>query len=335
MVRVKEGGVYQCRFGRYPHAALVGTKFGSRVRSADGGPGFVHVLQPTPELWTLALPHRTQILYHADIGFIVAQLDLAPGSVVVEAGPSTPLRPPRPSWAGPTNRAPCNAGPKRRRFGCVGPGLTNRAPCDAGPKRRFGWQAPGAGRSRTAWSAQSRRRAACTRSSTTRRARRSPRTSSSPTGSASSSSSSTAMSAPTALASTTSPTQVWPRGALSGLAPAQAHPLTSFLFGARDSVPGPASALGGHRCGQARTKGTAHRPCTAAINDRSYTKRRTAGPGRRGRRLGSAPSRLRSSKCSGRATRSASTASVVGHAPFPPRSRVKPLPPRSRITKGI
>lgn len=44
------------------------------------------MLRPTPELWTLALPHRTQILYIADISYILAELNVRPGSVVVEAG---------------------------------------------------------------------------------------------------------------------------------------------------------------------------------------------------------------------------------------------------------
>ena len=48
--------------------------------------GFVHVLRPTPELWTLALPYRTQILYAADIAFVSAWLGVRPGSRVAEAG---------------------------------------------------------------------------------------------------------------------------------------------------------------------------------------------------------------------------------------------------------
>ncbi|RXG61073.1 hypothetical protein Avbf_18213, partial [Armadillidium vulgare] len=31
--------------------------------------GYAYVLYPTPELWTLTLPHRTQILYTPDISF--------------------------------------------------------------------------------------------------------------------------------------------------------------------------------------------------------------------------------------------------------------------------
>ena len=48
--------------------------------------GWAFVLHPTPELWTLTLPHRTQILYTPDISMVLTQLELRPGSVVCEAG---------------------------------------------------------------------------------------------------------------------------------------------------------------------------------------------------------------------------------------------------------
>ncbi|OMJ13782.1 tRNA (adenine(58)-N(1))-methyltransferase catalytic subunit TRM61 [Smittium culicis] len=50
------------------------------------GRGYVYLLHPTPELWTLAVPHRTQILYLPDISFISAKLNFTPGKVVVESG---------------------------------------------------------------------------------------------------------------------------------------------------------------------------------------------------------------------------------------------------------
>ncbi|KAJ9122049.1 hypothetical protein QFC24_004276 [Naganishia onofrii] len=49
-------------------------------------PGYVHLLRPTPELWTLSLPHRTQIVYLPDISFITNELRVRPGSRVIEAG---------------------------------------------------------------------------------------------------------------------------------------------------------------------------------------------------------------------------------------------------------
>jgi tRNA (adenine57-N1/adenine58-N1)-methyltransferase catalytic subunit len=82
---VTPGKSFNSRYGDYPHADLVGIPYGSKVASRTGK-GFVHILRPTPELWTLALPHRTQILYLADIAFITSWLHIRPGSVVIEAG---------------------------------------------------------------------------------------------------------------------------------------------------------------------------------------------------------------------------------------------------------
>ena len=82
---VTPGNSFNSRYGDYSHSDLVGIPYGSKVPSRTGK-GFVHILRPTPELWTLALPHRTQILYLADIAFITSWLYIRPGSVVVEAG---------------------------------------------------------------------------------------------------------------------------------------------------------------------------------------------------------------------------------------------------------
>lgn len=54
--------------------------------ATSNGKNWVAALHPVPELWTLALPHRTQILYATDISMVTLQLGLRPGSVVVECG---------------------------------------------------------------------------------------------------------------------------------------------------------------------------------------------------------------------------------------------------------
>ena len=46
----------------------------------------MYMLPPTPDLWTIALPHRTQILYSADISLVVTNLELRPGCTVCESG---------------------------------------------------------------------------------------------------------------------------------------------------------------------------------------------------------------------------------------------------------
>ncbi|KAI0726316.1 tRNA methyltransferase complex GCD14 subunit [Fomitopsis betulina] len=73
------------KYGVYRHSDLIGVPYGSKIGSRNGK-GFIHVLRPTPELWTLALPHRTQILYLADIAFVSSWLNIKPGSHVIEAG---------------------------------------------------------------------------------------------------------------------------------------------------------------------------------------------------------------------------------------------------------
>lgn len=72
-------------FGHFPHEDMVGMPYGSKMISKNSR-GYVYLLRPTPELWTLALPHRTQILYSPDMSFISMKLNMGPGSRVIEAG---------------------------------------------------------------------------------------------------------------------------------------------------------------------------------------------------------------------------------------------------------
>lgn len=83
-VKVCENSVLQNRFGVFKHSDWIGRPFGSKVLSNKGG--FVYLLAPTPELWTLVLSHRTQILYIADISFVIMYLEVVPGCLVLESG---------------------------------------------------------------------------------------------------------------------------------------------------------------------------------------------------------------------------------------------------------
>ena len=85
---IKADGVTHNAWGYFGHGNIIGKAFGSKVfpclRSENPRP--VHVLPVTAELFTLSIPHRTQIIYHADITAIVAGLNILPGAVVAEAG---------------------------------------------------------------------------------------------------------------------------------------------------------------------------------------------------------------------------------------------------------
>lgn len=87
-VKVDRTKTVQNRHGVFHMKDWVGLPFGSRVvGTMRGAPsGWMHLLAPTPELWTLVLRHRTQILYVADIAMVIAQLELRPGSIALECG---------------------------------------------------------------------------------------------------------------------------------------------------------------------------------------------------------------------------------------------------------
>lgn len=80
-------------FGMFLHDDMIGRPYGSKVRyqysrqlHSSNKKGFVYLLRPSPELWTISLPHRTQILYAPDMSFIAMKLNLSPGAHIIEAG---------------------------------------------------------------------------------------------------------------------------------------------------------------------------------------------------------------------------------------------------------
>lgn len=84
-IYVKRGENFNTRFGSFPHDSMIGLEWGSQITTPKDR-GFVYLLQPTPELWTMSLPHRTQIVYTPDSSYILQRLDVAVGSRVIEAG---------------------------------------------------------------------------------------------------------------------------------------------------------------------------------------------------------------------------------------------------------
>lgn len=83
VMRIATGKVFQTKFGALKHDDVLNQTYGSKINCSKG---YVYVLKLTPELWTVCLPHRTQIMYYPDISMIIFNLDIRFGSVVIEAG---------------------------------------------------------------------------------------------------------------------------------------------------------------------------------------------------------------------------------------------------------
>ena len=77
--------------GRHAQDAVVGLEKKQRAEvepktAVEAATGFVHLLPPTPEIWTASLPHRTQVVYTPDYSYILHRLRARPGTVLIEAG---------------------------------------------------------------------------------------------------------------------------------------------------------------------------------------------------------------------------------------------------------
>ena len=85
---IKPDGTTHNACGLFNHSDIIGRSYGSKIEPhlKSEYPRPVHVLKVTPELFTLSIPHRTQIIYHADISAIIMGLNVIPGAVVAEAG---------------------------------------------------------------------------------------------------------------------------------------------------------------------------------------------------------------------------------------------------------
>ncbi|KAG5474488.1 hypothetical protein LSCM1_03274 [Leishmania martiniquensis] len=88
---LQRGAVLHCKAGRFHHDDIIGRPLGRYVegrdhRNSSPRAPSVLILQNSADMWTQAVPHRTQIIYDTDIAVILLNLRLGPGKKVVEAG---------------------------------------------------------------------------------------------------------------------------------------------------------------------------------------------------------------------------------------------------------
>ncbi|ESL07408.1 tRNA (adenine-N(1)-)-methyltransferase [Trypanosoma rangeli SC58] len=89
---LRRGGLLHCKEGKFRHDDIIGQPLGTRVtgqsniKGDTSRPPSLLVLQNSADLWTQAVPHRTQIIYDTDIAVIIFNLRLGPGCRVAEAG---------------------------------------------------------------------------------------------------------------------------------------------------------------------------------------------------------------------------------------------------------
>lgn len=84
-ITVTRGERLHSRYGLFSHDDMIGRKYGEQMPGAKGY-GFIHLIHPTAEMWTISLPHRTQIVYTHDSAYICQRLNVVSGTRVIEAG---------------------------------------------------------------------------------------------------------------------------------------------------------------------------------------------------------------------------------------------------------
>ncbi|KAF8275761.1 hypothetical protein C3747_334g23 [Trypanosoma cruzi] len=89
---LRPGDLLHCKEGKFRHDDIIGRPLGtwvtgqSNIKGDTSRPPRLLVLQNSADLWTQAVPHRTQIIYDTDIAVIIFNLRLSPGCRVAEAG---------------------------------------------------------------------------------------------------------------------------------------------------------------------------------------------------------------------------------------------------------
>ncbi len=84
LVRLQAEGTFHFHGGAVPHDLILRSEEGTVVHSTTGA-GLV-CLRPTLADFVLKMPRGAQVIYPKDMGAIVVEADIAPGSLVLEAG---------------------------------------------------------------------------------------------------------------------------------------------------------------------------------------------------------------------------------------------------------
>ena len=85
IIKIEKGKLFNNKYGSFRHDDMIGHKYGSKIMSKSLL-GFIYVMRITPTFYTQSLLHRTQILFAMDISFIIYNLDIKPGDIVIESG---------------------------------------------------------------------------------------------------------------------------------------------------------------------------------------------------------------------------------------------------------
>jgi tRNA (adenine57-N1/adenine58-N1)-methyltransferase catalytic subunit len=84
LVRLKAGATFHYHAGMVPHDLILGSDEGVVVHSTTGTT--LVCIRPTMADFILKMPRGAQVVYPKDIGAILVQADIAPGTAVLEAG---------------------------------------------------------------------------------------------------------------------------------------------------------------------------------------------------------------------------------------------------------
>lgn len=84
IIQLEADATLQTHLGIIPHNELIGAVWGSRVRSHTGK-SFL-ILQPALDDLIRDIPRETQVMYPKDIGYVIMNLGIGPGTKVIEAG---------------------------------------------------------------------------------------------------------------------------------------------------------------------------------------------------------------------------------------------------------